>query len=92
MFDLSIKINVEGIMPALDTILAKISEIQTGVEAEKAEVKAALETINQSVADLQAQLAVAVENQVDVSIVNSALDTVKNAVDSIYAPETPAAE
>ena len=77
-------------MAALDLILSKITEIQAGVEAEKAEVKAALDIINKSVDDLKAQLATAVENQVDVAIVESALDSVKAAVDSIYTVETPA--
>jgi len=91
MFDIRITVNQEAnTMAALDLILSKITEIQAGVEAEKAEVKAALDIINKSVDDLKAQLAAAVENQVDVAIVESALDSVKAAVDSIYTVETPA--
>jgi hypothetical protein len=90
MFDIRITVNQEAnTMAALDLILSKITEIQAGVEAEKAEVKAALDIINKSVDDLKAQLAAAVENQVDVAIVESALDSVKAAVDSIYTVETP---
>lgn len=91
MFDIKVTVNQESnTMAALDLILSKITEIQAGVEAEKAEVKAALDIINKSVDDLKAQLATAVENQVDVAIVESALDSVKAAVDSIYTVETPA--
>ena len=91
MFDIRITVNQEAnTMAALDLILSKITEIQAGVEAEKAEVKAALDIINKSVDDLKVQLAAAVENQVDVAIVESALDSVKAAVDSIYTVETPA--
>lgn len=91
MFDIRVTVNQEAnTMAALDLILSKITEIQAGVEAEKAEVKAALDIINKSVDDLKAQLAAAVENQVDVAIVESALDSVKAAVDSIYTVETPA--
>ena len=91
MFDIKVTVNQESnTMAALDLILTKITEIQAGVEAEKAEVKAALDIINKSVDDLKAQLAAAVENQVDVAIVESALDSVKAAVDSIYTVETPA--
>mgnify|MGYP000923645839 CR=1 FL=1 len=91
MFDIKVTVNQESnTMAALDLILSKITEIQAGVEAEKAEVKAALDIINKSVDDLKAQLAAAVENQVDVAIVESALDSVKAAVDSIYTVETPA--
>ena len=90
MFDIKVTVNQElNTMAALDLILSKITEIQAGVEAEKAEVKAALDIINKSVDDLKAQLAAAVENQVDVAIVESALDSVKAAVDSIYTVDTP---
>jgi hypothetical protein len=91
MFDIKVTVNQESnTMAALDLILSKITEIQAGVEAEKAEVKAALDIINKSVDDLKAQLAAAVENQVDVAIVESALDSVKAAVDSIYTVDAPA--
>lgn len=90
MFDIKVTVNQESnTMAALDLILSKITEIQAGVETEKAEVKAALDIINKSVDDLKAQLAAAVENQVDVAIVESALDSVKAAVDSIYTVDTP---
>ena len=90
MFDIKVTVNQElNTMAALDLILSKITEIQAGVETEKAEVKAALDIINKSVDDLKAQLAAAVENQVDVAIVESALDSVKAAVDSIYTVDTP---
>jgi 1,2-phenylacetyl-CoA epoxidase catalytic subunit len=90
MFDIKVTVNQESnTMAALDLILSKITEIQAGVEAEKAEVKAALDIINKSVDELKAQLASAVENQVDVAVVESALDSVKAAVDSIYTVETP---
>ena len=74
------------IMAALNDILAKISEVQAGAEAEKAQVAQALADIQATVDALRVQLEQAINNQVDVNIVNDALDKLKSSVDSIYTP------
>lgn len=76
-------------MAALDTILQKISEVQAGAETEKAQVAQALAEINATIADLKAKLDEAINNQVDVDIVNAALDGVKKSIESIYEPLPP---